>query len=133
MPMTQFEVRPARAGDARAMAELFAAVAEERTGIATEPPVDVSERAALFAGSAGESMVAVAEGQLIGMLHIEVSRHGFGELGMLVDRGWRGAGWCCRPCRPAHCPPTHATPRPGAGSTVGRGTLSHRFGVGAED
>ena len=92
MPMAQFEVRPAEAGDAPAMAELFAAVAEERTGIATEPPVDVSERAALFARSAGESIVAVARGQLVGMLHIEVSRHGFGELGMLVDCGWRGQG-----------------------------------------
>ena len=26
------------------------------------------------------------------MLHVEVSPHGFGELGMLVDRGWRGRG-----------------------------------------
>jgi len=90
--MVPFEVRPAHAGDARAMAELFAAVAEERTGIATEPPVNISERAALFAHSADASLVAVAEGQLIGMVHIEVSRHGFGELGMLVDRGWRGCG-----------------------------------------
>jgi len=90
--MVPFEVRPAHAGDARAMAELFAAVAEERTGIATEPPVSISERAALFAHSADASLVAVAEGQLIGMVHIEVSRHGFGELGMLVDRGWRGRG-----------------------------------------
>jgi RimJ/RimL family protein N-acetyltransferase len=90
--MVQFEVRPAQPGDARAMAELFAAVAEERTGIATEPPVDISERAALFARSADSSIVAVADGQLIGMIHIEVSRHGFAELGMLVDRGWRGRG-----------------------------------------
>jgi RimJ/RimL family protein N-acetyltransferase len=90
--MVPFEVRPAHAGDARAMAELFAVVAEERTGIATEPPVNISERAALFAHSADASLVAVAEGQLIGMVHVEVSRHGFGELGMLVDRGWRGRG-----------------------------------------
>ena len=33
--MAQFTVRPASVADARAMAELFAAVAEERTGIAT--------------------------------------------------------------------------------------------------
>jgi RimJ/RimL family protein N-acetyltransferase len=26
------------------------------------------------------------------MVHVEVSRHGFGELGMLVDRQWRGQG-----------------------------------------
>ncbi len=90
--MALFEIRPAQAGDARAMAELFASVAAERDGIATEPPVDIGERAAAFARSAGESVVAVAGGQIIGMLHIDVSRHGFGELGMLVDRAWRGRG-----------------------------------------
>ncbi len=72
------------------MAELFASVAAERDGIATEPPVELDERAALFARSAGRSVVAVADGQIIGMIHIDVSRHGFGELGMLVDRAWRG-------------------------------------------
>jgi L-amino acid N-acyltransferase YncA len=90
--MAQFEIRPAQAGDARALAELFASVAGERDGIATEPPVDIDERAALFSHTAGTSIVAVADMQVIGMLHIEVSRHGFGELAMLVDRGWRGRG-----------------------------------------
>lgn len=90
--MVQFEIRPAQSGDARAMAALFASVAEERDGIATEPPVDIDERTALFARSAGQSLVAVADGQIIGMLHIEVSRYGFGELGMCVGRAWRGRG-----------------------------------------
>jgi RimJ/RimL family protein N-acetyltransferase len=90
--MAQFEIRPAQAGDARAMAELFASVAAERTGLATEPPVDIGERTAAFTRSAGGSVVAVAGDRLIGMLHIEASRHGFGELGMLVDRAWRGQG-----------------------------------------
>lgn len=90
--MTEFAVRPARAGDARAMAQLMAAVAEEGDGIATEPPVDVEQRAALFARSAEQSVVAVARGQIIGMLHVEVSRYGFGEIGMLVEGGWRGRG-----------------------------------------
>jgi len=35
---------------------------------------------------------AVAGGQVIGMIHVEASRHGFGEFGMLVDRDWRGRG-----------------------------------------
>ena len=26
------------------------------------------------------------------MIHVEASRHGFGEFGMFVDRGWRGRG-----------------------------------------
>jgi len=51
--VAQFTLRPASAGDARAMAELFAAVAEEGTGIATEPPVDVEARTAQFAASSG--------------------------------------------------------------------------------
>jgi len=56
------------------MAELFAAVAEERDGIATEPPVDIGERAAQFARTIGGSVVAVAGGQITGMLHVDVSR-----------------------------------------------------------
>jgi L-amino acid N-acyltransferase YncA len=60
--MAQFAVRPASVGDARAMAELFAAVAEERDAIATEPPVDVEERAALFARTAAGTVVAVSCG-----------------------------------------------------------------------
>jgi ribosomal protein S18 acetylase RimI-like enzyme len=90
--VVQFVVRPAVAGDGRAVAELFAAVAGEGDGIATEPPVDVAERAAFFARTVAGSVVAVADGQVVGMLHVEVSRHGFGDLGMLVDRGWRGRG-----------------------------------------
>jgi len=90
--MPQYTVRPATVGDARAMAELFAAVAEERDGIASEPPVDLAERTARFAASIGESFVAVGGDRVIGLIHVEVSRHGFGEIGMLVDREWRGRG-----------------------------------------
>jgi ribosomal-protein-alanine N-acetyltransferase len=74
------------------MAELFAAVAAERDGIATEPPVDIGERAAQFARTIADSVVAVSDGQVIGMLNLKVTRHGFGEIGMLVGRGWRGHG-----------------------------------------
>jgi RimJ/RimL family protein N-acetyltransferase len=87
-----FTVRPATVGDARGMAELFAAVAEERTGIASEPPVDVDQRTEQFTASVAESIVAVADGQVVAMIHTNVSRHGFGEFGMLVDREWRGRG-----------------------------------------
>jgi RimJ/RimL family protein N-acetyltransferase len=74
------------------MAELFAAVAAERDGIATEPPVDIPSRAELFARSCYSSVVAEAGGRLIGTLHLEPTRFGFAEFGMLVDRGWRGRG-----------------------------------------
>ncbi len=92
MPVADFVVRPARAADGREMAELFAAVAEERDGIATEPPVDIDERAERFAGSADGSIVAVAGGRIIGGIHVDASRHGYGEIGMMVDRDWRGRG-----------------------------------------
>lgn len=90
--VAEFTVRQAREDDARAMAELFAAVAEERTGIATEPPVDVDERTAQFASAVDQTLVAVAGDEIVGMLNIEASRHGFGEFGMLVRAGWRGRG-----------------------------------------
>jgi RimJ/RimL family protein N-acetyltransferase len=90
--VAEFEVRPARPGDARAMAEIFAAVAAERDGIATEPPVDVDERAVQFGRSIAGSIVADAGGRVVGMIHVEASRHGFGEFGMLVVRDWRGRG-----------------------------------------
>ena len=90
--MSHFTVRPATVADARPMAELFAAVAEERSGIASEPPVDVDARTVQFIASVASSMVAVAGDQVVGMIHVEVSRHGFGEFGMLVDREWRSRG-----------------------------------------
>ena len=42
-------IRPAEERDRLPLAELFAAVAEERDGIATEPPVDIEARAAQLA------------------------------------------------------------------------------------
>jgi GNAT superfamily N-acetyltransferase len=72
------------------MALLFAKVAEERDGIATEPPVDVEERAAAW--TLDGSLVAVAAGEIVGSLHVEPSPHGFGEIGMAVAREWRGRG-----------------------------------------
>ena len=90
--MPGFEVRPANLEDARALAETFAAVAEERDGIASEPPVDVDARTARFEASVGDTLVAVADGDVIGSLHIVRSPFGVGDIGMLVVREWRGRG-----------------------------------------
>jgi RimJ/RimL family protein N-acetyltransferase len=90
--MTGFEVRLAEPADARAMAQLYAGVAAERDGIATEPPVDIRETAGRFARTIDGTIVADGDGQVIGMLHVDVSRFGFAEFGMCVDRGWRGRG-----------------------------------------
>jgi RimJ/RimL family protein N-acetyltransferase len=86
----QFEIRPARDDDRLPLAHVFAAVAEERDGIATEPPVDIEARAATW--TLEGTLVAVAGGEVIGSVHVEASRHGFGELGMAIVREWRGRG-----------------------------------------
>ena len=85
-------IRPARPDDASAMARLFAAVAGERDRIGTEPPVDVDERTEHFARSAASSMVAEAGDRIVGMANVDVGRFGAGDIGMLVDAGWRGRG-----------------------------------------
>jgi ribosomal protein S18 acetylase RimI-like enzyme len=74
------------------MAEHFAEIAGEGGGVATEPPVDIDDRADTFARSCGDMLVAEAEGEVIGMLHLQVSRFGFAEVGLSVDRAWRGRG-----------------------------------------
>jgi ribosomal protein S18 acetylase RimI-like enzyme len=90
MAEPRIEVRQARDEDRLPMAQLFAAVADERDGIATEPPVDVDERAAAW--RLDGTLVAVAGANVIGMIHVDAGRHGFGELGMAVAREWRGRG-----------------------------------------
>jgi RimJ/RimL family protein N-acetyltransferase len=86
----QFRVRPAGDEDRLPLARLFAAVAEERDGIASEPPIDIEERAASW--TLDGTLVAVADAEIIGSLHVEQSRFGFGEIGMMVARDWRGRG-----------------------------------------
>ena len=85
-----FQIHPAQDGDRLPLAVLFAAVAEERDGIATEPPVDIEARAASW--TLDGTLVAVVGDEIVGSLHIELSRHGFGEIGMAVAREWRGRG-----------------------------------------
>jgi RimJ/RimL family protein N-acetyltransferase len=84
------EVRAMRDEDRLPAAALFAAVAEERTGIGAEPPVDVERRAARFNLDGG--FVAVAGNEIVGLLHVEATGFGFGELGMLVALDRRGQG-----------------------------------------
>ena len=83
-------IRSARETDRVRMARVFAPVAEERDGIATEPPVDVEGRAAAW--RLDGTMVAIAAGEVIGMISVDASGHGFGEIGMMVARDWRGRG-----------------------------------------
>jgi RimJ/RimL family protein N-acetyltransferase len=86
----EISVRAAEEGDRRALALLFATVAEERDGIAAEPPVDVEERAAKW--RLDGTLVALVDGEIVGQLHVEQSSFGFGEIGMMVAADWRGRG-----------------------------------------
>jgi RimJ/RimL family protein N-acetyltransferase len=84
------EVRPMRDDDRMPAAHVFAAVAEERDGIAAEPPVDVERLAART--TLDGAFVAVAEGEVVGALNVYPSAFGYGEIGMYVAREWRGRG-----------------------------------------
>jgi ribosomal protein S18 acetylase RimI-like enzyme len=86
----EVEVRPAGDEDRLPMAVVFAAVAEERDGIATEPPVDVEARAASW--TLDGTFVAFVGTAIVGSVHVERSRHGYGEIGMAVGREWRRRG-----------------------------------------
>jgi RimJ/RimL family protein N-acetyltransferase len=83
-------VRPAKDADRRPLALLFAAVAEERDGIASEPPVDIDRRAESW--TLDGTLVALVGDTIVGFVHVDASRFGFGELGMLVAADWRGRG-----------------------------------------
>jgi ribosomal protein S18 acetylase RimI-like enzyme len=84
------EIRPAREDDRLALARVFATVAEERDGIASEPPIDVESRAASF--DLDGELVAWADGEIIGSIHVAATRHGYGDVGMAIAREWRGRG-----------------------------------------
>ena len=90
MAQAPFAIRPAREDDRLPLARLFAAVAEERDGIATEPPVDVEARAARW--DLEGTIVAVAGADVIGSIHLGDSGHGFADVGMAVAKEWRGRG-----------------------------------------
>jgi len=85
-----FAIRPARDEDRVPLAVLYAAVAEERDGIGAEPPVDVDARAASW--QLDGALVAVARDDIIGSLRVEQTPFGFGDIGMMVAREWRGRG-----------------------------------------
>ena len=88
--MTEFGIRAAVDGDRKSLALLFAAVAEERDGIAAEPPIDVEALAGRW--QLDGTLVGVAAGELVGELRVEPTYFGYGEIGMMVAAGWRGRG-----------------------------------------
>jgi RimJ/RimL family protein N-acetyltransferase len=83
-------IRPASDEDRVPLAVIFAAVAEERDGIATEPPVDIQAQAASW--RLNGTFVAAVDRELIGSIHLEASPHGYAEVSMAISREWRGQG-----------------------------------------
>lgn len=90
MRADEISVRPADEGDRRSLAQLLAAVAEERDGIAAEPPVDVDGLASRW--DIDGTLVAIADAAIIGEISVHPSWMGFGEIGMMVAADWRGRG-----------------------------------------
>ena len=90
MTSDEIVVRPAVEHDRRPLALLFAAVADERDGIAAEPPIDVDRLAADW--RLDGTLVAWVHDEVVGELRIYPSWMGFGEIGMMVAAGWRGRG-----------------------------------------
>ena len=90
MALEPFEIRPGRDDDRLPLAILFATIAEERDGIAAEPPVDVERRAARW--NLDGMFVASAGDEIIGWIDVDRSYHGYGEIGMAIAREWRRRG-----------------------------------------
>ena len=83
-------VRAAEDSDRRSIALLLASVAEERDGIAAEPPIDVDKLATDW--KIDGTLLALADGVVIGEISVDPSWMGFGEIGMMVAADWRGRG-----------------------------------------
>jgi len=85
-----FQVRPAKDEDRYALTLLLAAVAEERDGIAPEPPIDLDARAAgwRLAGT----FVAVARNAIVGEIGVRTNPFGYGDVAMMVAADWRRRG-----------------------------------------
>jgi len=83
-------VRPSRAEDRLRLARLYAEVASERRWIGGEPPVDVEARTESW--SLEGDFVAEVDGEIVGNIHVDASKHGYGEVGMAVASEWRGRG-----------------------------------------
>ena len=79
------------AGDAEAIARVYAAVAEEGF-LGAQPPVDVEERTQQFREGADRMWVLEDSGRIIGHAHADSRVPGVFSLGMAILREARGRG-----------------------------------------
>lgn len=95
-PGAGITVRPATLADVDAVVAMLVEVAGEGRWIATEAPVDVSQRRRRMVEDVEreDAIVLVAEvgGQVVGELGLSLARYGVADLGMAVAPGWRGRG-----------------------------------------
>ena len=95
-PRLPVTVRPATLADVDAVVAMLVEVAGEGRWIATEAPVDVSQRRRRMVEDVEreDAIVLVAEvgGQVVGELGLNLARYGVADLGMAVAPGWRGRG-----------------------------------------
>ena len=89
-------VRPARPEDLAGVVDLLVAVAAEGRWIGTEAPVDREARLAWFRQALdhdGQALfVALAGGEVVGQLGLELRPYRVADLGMAVAARWRGRG-----------------------------------------
>lgn len=89
-------VRPARPDDLTGVVDLLEAVAAEGRWIGAELPLDRESRLARFQQALdqhGQALfVAVAGGEVVGQLGLELRPYRVAELGMAVAAPWRGRG-----------------------------------------
>ena len=88
--MSEYRIRRAEEDDRRPLTVMWAAVVDENVGLGTESPVDIDERATYW--NLESTFLAETDGEIIGSIHVQKSRHGYADIGMCVANGWRGKG-----------------------------------------
>ena len=97
MQAVGFAVRPAGEADFDGWFDLFAAVVAEGVWLGSEVPLDREDRRQRFLNASADkdnpaaTFLAESDGRQVGQLFIRCQA-GIGDIGMAVDRAWRGRG-----------------------------------------
>lgn len=93
----EWVVRPARREDVEQVLDLLEAVAAEGRWIGSEAPIDRAGRRqqlveTIEGDERGVRYLAVADGLVVGSLGVDLRPYDVADLGMFVQREWRGRG-----------------------------------------